>query len=352
MRTASLSLLAFATVAAAQTPAYISPVAAASGLGNSNNNIPFSWMPTAYQQVHSLESFNNQAAATITQMRLRMGSGFTNFSGNSIDVELWMGDCPNSAETASGVFASNVVFGTEVNVLPRQMVSLPTVPNNDWAVAPFPFSSPYSFTGQTHVSWRAIVWGNGNNNQLFTYPLDAWWHLGTSVNNGPSSGCQSATGTAAATHNASIFGPGRTSTFRGNSYVVAGGLPAVLSIGASATSWFGVPLPFDLTVFGGTGCFVRNSVDLTQVGATTPGQNGAVSLTMTLPNNPFLTGATFYSQYLFLEGTANPLGIFTTNGLTNVVGRHHHLTRIYASGNPTASSGTLDISFGMSIGLN
>lgn len=353
MRSISLALIvSLAAVATAQTPTHISPRFAASGFGNSNNNIPFSWTPTAYQQVHDLASFNNQAAAVINTMRLRMANGFANRAGGTIDVEIWMADSPNNAANASGVFSNNVTLGTEVNVVPRMMISLPQVPNNDWAVAPFPFTASYPFTGQSDVSWRAIQWGNSNNNQLFTYPLDAWSGSGTSANNGAASGCASATGTAAATHSSSMSGPGGTSNFTGNSYVVAGGLPAVLSIGISGSNWNGIPLPFDLAVFGAPGCFIGNSIDLNQVGVTVPGNNGAVTIPVPIPGNPFLQGGSFYTQYLFLEATANNLGIFTTNSRLNTIGRLPQVTRIYAAGNPTSLSGTLGVQYGMAIGLN
>ena len=76
-----LAVLVVSTLVAAQTPTYISPKGAATTLGPSNNNIPFSWTPCAYQQVHSRDSFNNLTPGAINQMSFRMASGFVNQTG-------------------------------------------------------------------------------------------------------------------------------------------------------------------------------------------------------------------------------------------------------------------------------
>jgi hypothetical protein len=276
-----------------------------------------------------------------------MGAGFTNQPGAMIDVELYMATSPNDSNTASGVFANNV-SGTEVNVFTRKMVTLPTVPNNNWAV-PFPFDTPFPFvTG--HLSWRAVVWGNSMGNMIFTYPLDAWWNLGLSTSNG--TGCRSANGTGVASHTATIWSPGVVSVFTGNSFVIAGGLPAILTIGTSASNWSGIPLPFDLTGLGAPGCFLRNNIVGTFTGVTQANANGSAVVNVPIPNDPTLSGAQFYSQFLFVEPGANALGVFASNGLTNTIGTDHGMTRIYAAGNPQATGGTVGRMFGMAIGLN
>ncbi len=342
-------ILSLAGPAGAQTPTHISPVAAVSGLGNSNNNIPFSWTPTAYQQVHSASSFANSTPTLVTRMRLRMGAGFANRPSATIDVELYMASSPNDSNAATGNFANNVT-GTEVNVLTRKMVTLPNVPDNSWAVPPFPFDAPFPYLAG-HVSWRAIVWGNSNGNAIFTYPLDAWWNLGASALSG--AGCRSANGTNTATHTATIWSPGSTPfVFTGNSYVVAGGLPAILTIGTSATSWGGIPLPFDMTPLGAPGCFIRNSIFTTFGGVTQANASGSAVINVPLPADPSLEGAVFHSQFLFIESGANALGVFASGGLTNTIGRDHGMTRIYAAGNPMATGGTVGRMFGMAIGLN
>jgi hypothetical protein len=345
-----MAVILLAAVAFAQTPTHISPVPAASTLGNSNNSIPFSWTPTAYQQVHSQNSFSNGSPTLVTRMRLRMASGFLNVAGATVDLELFMAASPNDAANASATFASNIT-GTEVNVFTRKMVLLPTVPDNSWAVAPFPFDNPFPFIA-THLSWRAIVWGNSRNNQLFSYPLDAWTGSIPSSSVAVGNGCRANNGTAAATHTASGLGLGLTAQYLGSSFVAAGGLPALLAIGTSNTSFQGIPLPFDLTPAGAPGCSIYNNWIAVFATATSPGANGSATVNVPIPNDPTLAGTTHYSQFVFVSPGANTLGVFTTNGAANTLGGPVGLTRIYASGNPGATSGTVGRQYGMAIGLN
>lgn len=338
--------LALAALASAQAPVVISPVAAATTLGNSNNNIPFSWSPCAYQQVHSLSSFQNQTPQLFTKMRTRMASGFTNFPGYQVDLELFLAQSPNGSNGASGAFASNVVGSTEVNVFVRKQISLPQLPNNDWAVAPFVFDVPFVWTA-TDLSWRALVWGNGNNNQLFTYPLDAFWQ----VNNGTSSGtgCRGAGMSNAAQHSSALGSPGRTAFFYGYAYTSAV-VPAYLTLGASNTQWGSIPLPFSLTGLNAPGCSIYNDVLAVVPGTTTA--TGNITTTIPVPGLPSLSGQDLYTQYVFLDPAFNGLGAVTTNGFKCAIGTDPAIARIYALSSPTATSGSLEPGFGISVGFN
>ena len=338
--------LVLAVVTSAQVPVVISPVAAASNLGNSNNNIPFSWTPSAYQQVHSLNSFQVQVPALFTKLRMRMASGFTNQAGYQIDLELFLAQSPNSSTSAASTFASNVTSASEVNVFTRKFINLPQVPNNDWAVAPYVFDVPF-FWPASDLSWRAIVWGNGNNNQIFTYPLDAFWHLsnGTSIG----TGCTGTGSTSNAQHFTAIGAPGRSATFYGYSYFNAA-IPAYLTLGTSSTQWGSIPLPFSLTSLNAPGCSLYNDAAAVLAGATTA--TGNVTFTFPVPNQLSLSGQAIYSQVVFTDPSLNGLGAITTNGYLSHVGTDPGMTRIYALGSPTATSGSLDIGFGMSVGFN
>lgn len=355
LRPTSIALLVLAGTALAQVPpTHISPKSATSGLGNSNNNIPFSWTPTGYQQVHSLASFSSTSPVPFTKMSLRMGSGFTNRPGFQIDVELAVANSTNDSNAASAVFNLNEVPGSRVAVFTRKGLNLVAVPNNDWVVT-FPFDNFFIYTGQTHLSWSAAVYGNTNGNALFTYPLDAWWKIGQSSRTGSFAGCSSAAGgTRAASHSVSTVNlrPGGVANFTGNSYVPAGGLPALMAIGGSSTNYGGLPLPYDMSGIGATGCSVTNDILLTLAGVTNANANGDVVIPLAVPANPALSGVTFYSQFYFLQSGANPLGLFTSNGQTNRVGTDPLVTRIYAIGNPSATSGTLDTGYGMAVGFN
>jgi len=345
----ALACLIPAALTAQTVPTHISPLPATSGLGNSNNSIPFSWSPCSYMQVHSLSSFSSSAVALFQSMTLRMGQGFANYAGRNVDLEVFLAESPNDAATSAGTFASNVVTGTEINVIPRQMISLPQVPDNSWAVR-LPFTNPFLFTGLAHISWRVNNYGNSNNNAIFTYPLDAWSSWGASQ--GLGSGCRSANGTSSAQHSAVVPATGQVAQFYGYSYVPAGGLPAVLAIGNSSTSFSGVPLPFDLTPFGAPGCSLYVNWLLVLTSVTNANSSGSVQINVPLPNDPALTGSTVYSQYLFADPTGNALGLFTSNGQSTQVGEARGLSRIYGLGGPGLTGGSSERQYGMAVGFN
>ena len=341
-----LICLALPTIALAQTaPTHISPVGAASGLGNSNNNIPFSWTPCSYQQVHSKDAFSNPAPTPFTKMSMRMASGFANFAGKTIDVELFHATSPNDATTASATFASNVVTGSEVNTLVRKMVNLPTVPDNSWAIV-FPFDNMYVWPG-SHLSWRANVYGNSNGNAIFTYPLDAWT-TGTTVTT-VGTGCTAAGGSGVTTISATTPVIGTICNFTINSKVALV-TPCLLTLGTSTTTWGALTLPFDLTPFGATGCKVYNDIAATIPSATSA--TGVATIPLPIPNNPLLVGATFYAQGAFVDASFNALGLVTTPGRGQKITTTPGVTRIYGLATPPVASGTLGLNFGMAVGFN
>jgi hypothetical protein len=279
-----------------------------------------------------------------------MGVGSTNATGADIDVELFMSESPNDAASSSNVFANNIT-GTERNVFTRKMVTLPRVPDNSWAVAPFFFDNPFPWNA-THLSWRAIVHGNSVGNRAFTYALDFWTWSSASTSFTIGTGCKANDGASRAVHSVSGHALGANAQYVGRPFVAGGGLPAFLTIGASSSSFQGIPLPFDLSGIGAPGCSVYNDWTLVVAGMTSPGPAGAVTTVIPIPNDEALAGSTHYSQYLFVSPGANALGVFTTNGAANSIGGPVGLARIYSAGNPAATAGVREIQHGVSIGLN
>jgi hypothetical protein len=327
-------------------PANITPQGSAGALGNANNNIPFSWTPTSYQQIHDASSFTFRGPQVWTLMRQRMASGFTGFPGQTIDVEIILGHAAVTAATASNTFATNVNGSTEVNVVTRKLVALPNVPNNSWAIAPYPFDTPYVWIGNG-LSLRANVYSNTASSQIFTYPLDAWSQTtgGAAIPNGSYSGCKHALGTNPAQLTGSVGGPSSTATFQGDAgYAKA--MTAALTIGASDSSWGALVLPFDLGVVNAPGCFVANDVALS-LSATTNAL-GTASWNVSLP--AATDGVIFYTQMLVIDPAANGLGLITSNGTRDVIGGVLGVTRIWAS--ISSPSGTVGRAFGMAFGFN
>ena len=121
-------------------------------------------------------------------------------------------------------------------------------------------------------------------------------------------------------------------------------------VGKSDRSWNGVPLPFDLTPLGAPGCLIVN--DAVLVLATMTDRTGRAAVSVPLPTDRSLEDAVFYSQYWFLEAAANPLGVFTSNGVVGRVPVEVAVAVVFADGNPTATSGIVEGNRGLSVGLD
>jgi hypothetical protein len=91
---------------------------------------------------------------------------------------------------------------------------------------------------------------------------------------------------------------------------------------------------------------------MTAPGITQAGANGTASIVVPIPADRTLAGGIFYSQFWFLDPGANNLGLFVSDSRTNTIGHPVDVTRIYAAGNPNATSGALGRHFGMALGFN
>ncbi len=105
-------------------------------------------------------------------------------------------------------------------------------------------------------------------------------------------------------------------------YGAPGHVPAILGFGASRTQWGPLRLPFDLGPLGAPGNFIRSAFDVA-FGWTTSGSGagkGKLYVMVRIPNNPTLIGGWFYTQWLIIDRTANPLGVTMSNA---------YMSRIY-----------------------
>lgn len=114
-------------------------------------------------------------------------------------------------------------------------------------------------------------------------------------------------------------GSGQPETGSSATWQVIGGpptAPAVLVLGASNTSWLGVPLPLPLP--NAAGCLLNASMDASF--ALTTGSGGVATLPVTIPNATSLIGGHVYTQFLCVDLAANQLGVSASNGLDTRVG--------------------------------
>ena len=87
-----IATLLLTTTSTGQTATTISPKGAATG-GNTNNNIPYSWWPTRYQQLFDKDSFTHGTSVFITRgIAYRMNKSFANgrYGGEKTELEIWL----------------------------------------------------------------------------------------------------------------------------------------------------------------------------------------------------------------------------------------------------------------------
>lgn len=94
--------------------------------------------------------------------------------------------------------------------------------------------------------------------------------------------------------------------------------PVVLSLGASDTTWLGLPLPFDLRPLGAPGCLILASGEVLLPNASNGA--GATSQTIAVPNVAVLVARSVFNQWTILD-PATQLGLVTTNGGKGTIGR-------------------------------
>ncbi len=99
---------------------------------------------------------------------------------------------------------------------------------------------------------------------------------------------------------------------------IPAGSPAVLHLGLSATTLYGIiPLPLDLTALGATGCSLYTDIAL-----SLPMASSATGAQLSLPLClcPSLLGSVIYCQALAADPRANPAGLVTSNAGVAVLG--------------------------------
>jgi hypothetical protein len=88
------------------------------------------------------------------------------------------------------------------------------------------------------------------------------------------------------------------------------GNSALVWLGTSRTQWETVRLPLDLASAGMPGCSLRVSPDFA---LPVFNRTGSAFLPLWLPSDPALLGASFFTQGLTVDRSANPLGLSVSN---------------------------------------
>lgn len=326
------------------------PAAQRSTFGNANNNIPFSWRPTRYQQVFLGSELPR--VRLIRGLGLRQDNGFRGYRGREIDLEIKIGYTTFDHQTVTNTFASNFnATPAPITVFPRAKFKLPDMPGTlptdpNVFFIQIPFSRTFTWVGTNrNLLIEVVVYGNNNGNNLFTFPLDA--ARATTTTRVYASGNPTAsTGTIgrgyglvmcfldklSVTASYTLYGAGCKGTGPGNGVpaMTATGRPvinqafnvdlaqaranaaALLVLGVSDKMWGAFTLPLDLTPFGAPNCNLLASFDL--FGAVAVSASGTATTRFPIPNDATLSGSIFFNQYLVLDAPANALKVVVSNG--------------------------------------
>jgi hypothetical protein len=326
-----LALLSGSASLAAQGNAIVVPAAHASAEAPGTEFWAFSPFPARRQVLVDGAHLAAALRRTFWSVAVRRNMGDpAALQEGVLALEVWLSHTGVSAAAPHFEFARNrgkdhrLVFQGEV-----RFPACPPAPSSPapWA-APFavtlPFSTPFPYLGGTLCLETVTARVREAGGALLPAP---WWTIdavtsdpagtvslfGTSCIPGMGAlpaGVDPATASLGATAVFFLRGPKRT------------GL-AVCAVGTNDRTFSGLPLPFDLSRFGATGCALYTDWVWTKgaaVSAPPGGQTGYAGCELELPADPSLLGASMFGQWLFLDPTANPLGFTLSNGVKATLG--------------------------------
>lgn len=297
-------------------------------------------------------------AAALLGMNFRRPNSIGNVNPSAtanVTIDLSVG--PNTAATRSSTFSANAGAVTTVFT---GTVNLPQDPNSGAGPAPFnvpvPFTTPFVYVASLGNSLVADMTVSSyvpiSANQtwyLDAVGQDAGLRIG---NGGEGSQCRFSNGVGqnAIGHiNPVLGGQWFVQYQSGSTTRIPTGLIGLGLMGTQGAGsvWNGVPLPLDLTPFGGgTSCALKVGFFLAVLLTENAGLQGIYDWPrITVPNDPALYDASFYEQGLFSDPPANQLGLVTTwsSKWTIRSGAQASGAKLYqyiSNGNPTPSPTT------------
>lgn len=341
-------LPAAALVLGASMPAQLQTFTLPSSvLVTGNTNIPLSAGIGRFQQWFAGFELTAALSEPMRLQRLQFfaGSGQTSLA-TTLDVEVAVGH--GRASGLIGTFDMNFV-GPKVTVFPRGIVQL-LAGGAGAPVVTINFIELFTWDGQSPVVVEVRVFGNGRGNQPFTYDFQGSPQAGNRIMRLYQGGnANASTGTMQPGQGLFVgfqARPGVAIPFGngcpGLNFVTPVGtvqqIPSpginwnhrienaasqrlcVLALGLSNTVSGGVPLPFDLGLIGGLGCFLLVDPAATFF-ATTVGSPGAGSVTIPiqLPPLTFYVGTSLYTQWLVADPAASNGVMSATAGIRSIV---------------------------------
>ncbi|HHI80075.1 MAG TPA: hypothetical protein ENK02_08840 [Planctomycetes bacterium] len=317
-----------------QVSGQVVPAAYRTVMGNSGNYYPLGRARIRYQQVFSNSELRN---AVMTGVSFRQDDRISGRAGGSIPLKILLGYTFKTPATLTTNFAANFKTGSAVQVF-NGTLRLPTLTGRNSDPKKFAvnikFSRPFVYQ-QTRSLSLLIEMTNSSPTSTFYYLDAAFGSRATTsrlyaLNPTATTGyVQRNYGLVMRFDNAPPVGaiPQLTNTgapeinrsFRIHLSQARKNSVAVLLFGLSKTRWGPVPLPWDLSFIGGTGCKLYVSFDLI-LGAVPTGTSGGGTLVLPTPNDRSLIGKVFHNQWFVVDRPANALGLVFTNAGTGKIG--------------------------------
>lgn len=310
--------------------------------GTSNNTYPFFSTAFRYQQAHSDLKGTPRVFTGLSFRRDGTLSTTASYGARTYDLELHVGDA--DLATLTGTFATNYL-STPVNVMTRKNVNVPDhTTRPDYLPAKFDadflFDVPFVYTSGKDLLWEAVVFSNTNS---ASYPLDAV-SSATGLTGGfgvSGTGCTTANGVMKLRSN---FATNVTTNQLTMGWAITAGASSSSTVVFLGLTNPNAPLPGLCNSEN-----VYTDALLGLVSGTT-GTTGALTIpAIALTYNPAWLALHVTSQAVSLDAS-QPLGIAVSNGndapvppLASTV----PMTRIFASGSSSATTGTVGTSYGL-----
>ncbi|MGE0143987.1 MAG: S8 family serine peptidase [Planctomycetota bacterium] len=320
----------------------IEPVSAASGFSNGSSNVLFGGQP--HRVLQWIDTPGLASAFSAKGIGFRRDESTSSWQRTVVDLALTLSQTEARNATASPSFAQN--YGRLVStVIARRSFALPafaappTDAGNFDVVLPFdrPFARVFDpFQGGVAHSLMLDlqVFGGATSGGPVNYPLDA--ELGSNAvtvfaNNPMATSGTVGRGIATVFGFHTAFGngargllepfgtPALGTTFGVDLSGASPLSPVILFLGFSNQFVAGTRLPLSLAAFGGEGCFLQVSPDLSL--SSTATATAEASFRYAMPVSGAALGIRLYHQAMIADPNVNALGFRTSDGLQAVIGR-------------------------------
>jgi hypothetical protein len=281
------------------------------------------------QTVYDRRDLPIAAGRRITHVGFRQDSN-TASTGKSIQLAIYMGGTTFDATTMTGTFDNNyngtartLVFGPAVVALPN-FTAQTTQQTFDLQL-----TAPYTVRANENLVVEFVVTANNNANQSFAWYIDEGSFYSATTSFG--TGCQTSAGQVPQL------------TVSPYSYLGTYLSYSLTRAPASSLVWINLDFlnnsPIDCAPFGAPGCtlLVQPRIAVSATGST----GGSASFNFLLPADPALFHAVVYAQSAIFDLFANSLGFAFSNGTEITIGMYPLATRVVASGNASAATGSV-----------